>query len=183
MTAITDTSPTSSAAFSNAVWLTVARAVWVALTLLSIVTLVLSLGYAVSTGVNALSQRRIDGLAELGMAPEFYLGFHFALTVVMSLVFFGVGALIFVRKSAEKGVLLFSLFLMVFGGAVAVAYHPAYLSLLDPSVVLPESAAFLPYLLWITQSIGWFMLGVFMLVFPDGRLRPRISVLQLAALT
>jgi len=108
-----------------------------------------------------LDPGELRALGDLGVSVDVYAAYRLALDLVVALGFCAVGAVIFWRKSQERGALFVSFALMIFG-------------LTWPDTF--DSAQFHP--LWgnvagfLTQ-LGLVSLFVFFFVFPDGLFVPR----------
>ncbi len=102
-------------------------------------------------------------LRGLGISIDAYIAYVLALDLVVALGFCTVGAVIFWRKSRERGALFASLALMIFGLTWpdtfdSALYHPVWGPL----------AGFL-------TQLGLASLFVFFFIFPDGKFVPRWS--------
>ncbi len=104
-------------------------------------------------------------LAHLQISVSTYATYYISLDVVVSLLFWGVGLLIFWRKSDEGIGLFVSLLLVLYGATgvtnpLLVAYAPTQEPLLFQILL---------FLISVTQ---WAGLGVFFVTFPSGRFVP-----------
>lgn len=101
--------------------------------------------------------------------------FPWAMTIprgIASIVFLGVGAIIFLRRSDDRIALLTSLFLIAFGvGGVGYADNT-----LDPSAYIAENNL---YGFYVFSGAAWAVLFAFIYLFPDGRFVPRWMVVPL----
>jgi signal transduction histidine kinase len=120
-----------------------------------------------------LTPDNVQVLAHLHLSLVTYAAYIVTLTVLVSLLFWGVGLLIFWRKSGEGMGLLVSLLLVLYGATgtnntLLGAYVPAHSSVL------------LHILLSLIEAVQWTGLGAFALTFPTGRFVPRWSWLVFA---
>ena len=102
-------------------------------------------------------------LENLGLSPEFFAAYGIALELIFPLVFIGVAALIFWRKSSDRQALFVSFTLLLFGTATQpyamhalVQAHPAWGSLVD-----------------VLHFLGSASFSLFLFIFPEGRFVPR----------
>lgn len=100
-------------------------------------------------------------LGDLGVSIEVYAAYVLALDFVVALGFCAVGAVIFWRKSRERGALFVSFALIIFGLTWPDTFDSALLHPLWGTL-----AGFL-------TQFGLVSLFVFFFVFPDGRFAPR----------
>ncbi len=102
-------------------------------------------------------------LQELGLSREFYAAHDVALTNFVTLVFFAVAAVIFLRRSDDRMALFGSFMLLVFGGAAGggTMYE---LAEARPAFWFPVN---------LLDYVGQVSFGVFFYLFPDGRFVPR----------
>lgn len=152
-------------------WLTLARVVWIAVTVLSVAVFVEGMGpyhHQVQTFVNgdgfvARNPRRwYAGLHAIGLSVQAYANYIMGLQILIASVLLCTGLLIFWRKSNEWIGLITSLSFVMFGmtapaagGALDTAHSPWHL------VGDPLSAV---------GFTSFFLLGY---IFPDGRFVPR----------
>src|SRR5215467_1199332 len=161
-------------------WLVTARVGWAIITLIDLLIFVLSLpAYAAqlhmvcTTATVTCDGGRITpgnalALAHLGIALEAYITYMLTITLLTSLVFLSVGALIFWRKSQEAIGLLVSLLLITFGCCGSTLELVGALSAEHADWVVVQimsQAAFMIYP----------AIGLFFCLFPDGRFVPRWS--------
>ncbi len=119
-----------------------------------------------------LTPEGVKELQEFELSPGFYAGYMgVALPVAVALVFFGVAAGIFWRRSDDRMALFASFMLVLFGGAAAAGTTHG---LDDAHPALSFPAQLLEYL-------GQVSFGVFFYLFPDGRFVPRWTRLLAAA--
>ncbi len=169
-------------------WLVLARGAWVMCALLLLANFVASIPayYQIIRTVCTLPSQvpctmpgdgapsgqltpvNVHALAQLHLSLATYAAYYVTLQVVVSLLFWGVGLLIFWRKS-DEGIGLFVSLLLVLYGATSitnnflVAYAPTQPPLL------------FQILLALILVAQWAGLGVFFLTFPTGRFVPRWS--------
>jgi hypothetical protein len=151
--------------------LLLARAAWLIVALLTLAIFVASIPayLAVAHEVcpaepcvsGQLSTGNARALDDLGIPVDLYAAYILALDLVVALGFCVVGAVIFLRRSRDRGALFVSFALVVFGLTWpdtfgAAQSHPAW----------GELAGFL-------VQLGLSCLVVFFFVFPDGRFVPR----------
>jgi hypothetical protein len=110
-----------------------------------------------------LAPEDLRALGDLGVSLGVYTAYVFALDLIVALGFCAVGALIFWRRSRERGALFVSFALIVFGLTWpdtfdSALHHPAW----------GDLAGFL-------TQLGLVSLFVFFFVFPNGRFVPRWS--------
>jgi hypothetical protein len=110
-----------------------------------------------------LAPAEMSALADLGVTIDAYTAYVLALDLVVALGFCAVGAIIFWRRSRERGALFVSFALVIFGLTWpdtfdSALYHPVW----------AEGAVFL-------TQLGLSSLFVCFFVFPDGRFVPRWS--------
>ncbi|HSK99517.1 MAG TPA: hypothetical protein VK869_04205 [Rubrobacteraceae bacterium] len=106
-----------------------------------------------------LTKEGVEALRETGISPEFYAAYvGVGFSVVVTLVFFAVAAVIFWRRSEDRMALFASFTLLVFGGAAItdLAVH-------HPTFELPAN---------VLNYIGQVSFGVFFYLFPDGSFVP-----------
>jgi hypothetical protein len=156
-------------------WLRAAQWAWVVLALVLLATFVANLpafyqialtGCAqpspVDCGTGLLSTGNFQALAKLHLSVTAAAVFLATLTLVVAVLYWVVGLLIFWRKSQEWAGLFFS-FLFVLLGATGMFAFPG--TTLTPPLIqsVTNSAAF---------ALN-FVLGIFFLTFPTGRFTPR----------
>lgn len=108
-----------------------------------------------------LDPGELRALVDLGVSVDLYAAYRLALDLVVALGFCAVGAVIFWRKSRERGALFVSFALMIFGLTWPDTFDSA---VFDP--VWGTLATFL-------TQLGLVSLFVFFFVFPEGRFVPR----------
>ncbi len=155
--------------------LIVARAMWVMLVLPSLGLFVVSLpvyyqqlhracvDLATCSLNGALIAQGLQTLPTIGFSVSGYATFYTIFFAVMALLWSGVGFLIFWHRSNDWLALLAAFFLVMFN--VTISGNPPYaLALAYPAFALP---------LGLVDFLGQTALGVFLLLFPNGRLLPR----------
>ncbi len=110
----------------------------------------------------------VHALAHLGLSLFDYAAYFLTVDILVSLIFWGVGMLIFWRESETWIGLFVSLVLVMFGAAgISTTLSTAFQALYAPPGVV---------LLLILQTfIQFSALAAFLLTFPDGRFVPRWS--------
>jgi hypothetical protein len=153
--------------------LLIARAGWVALTLL-----VLTLNAIAIPQANALMQAvcqpgalctngwtsaDLRQLQQLGLSPDFLAAYQIGWDVGTTLIYTALAALIFWRRSVDRMVLFCAYMLVLFGGAT-------YTGLLD---VLRTGAPAWYWLVGGLELVAQVSVPTFFLLFPSGRFVPR----------
>jgi hypothetical protein len=156
-------------------WLFIARAVWVALTLL-----ILALNIAMLPRYNAVLQlpchpdtqcfalqltaydRQL--LHQLGLSLGFLAAYQVMLDAVLVLVYCALGALLFWRRSTDRIALFCAFMLVLFGGA-------GFTSILQDTLA-PVSPAWFA-LIGTLDVLGQSSFMIFFFLFPSGRFVPR----------
>ncbi len=155
-------------------WLILARSAWLAMSALAVGLFVagvpaeysqLQLGCptpacASSGGVAPVG---LPLLENLGHSPKFFAAYGIALELVFALVFVGVAALIFWRKSSDRQALFVALALLLFGTATQPYALHALVAAHSPLRPLVDGLHFL----------GSASFSLFLFIFPDGRFVPR----------
>ena len=152
-------------------WLMLARAAWVAVALLTAAIFVASIpayleaAQAVCPAEPCVAGQLLPGdaraLDELGISAGVYAAYGLALDLVVAVGFCVVGAVIFWRRSRDRGALFVSFALVVFGLTWPDTFGAA-----QGHPVWGGVAGFL-------SQLGLASLLVFFFVFPDGRFVPR----------
>jgi hypothetical protein len=166
-------------------WLPFARSVWVVCALLLLANFVASIPayYQLLNTVctlpdpsncatGQLSPGNAQVLANLHISLSSYAAFFGTLEVILSLLPWGLGLLIFWRKSDEWMGLLVSLLLIIFGSAGTINALLGVWAGTNPSPPLST-------LFNLIEGVQWIGLGAFLLTFPTGRFVPRWSWLVL----
>ncbi len=167
-------------------WLVLARGAWVMCALLLLANFVASIPayYQIMWPVctlpdpsncptGQLTPDTVQALAHLHLSLSSYAASFVALDVVLSLLPWGIGLLIFWRKSDERMGLFVSLLLVLFGGT-------GITNTLLGLWVGTQSPPLLSTLLNLISGAEWIGLGAFLLTFPTGRFVPRWSWLVLS---
>lgn len=166
-------------------WLTLARGAWVVCALLLLANFVASIpayyhllsavctladqGQCTNSNVSGqLAPGTVQLLAHLHLSLSGYAAFFTSGDVLVSLLAWGVGLLIFWRKSDEAMGLLVSLLLVLFGAAGG---FNSLLGAWVPTHPSPLLSALLEFL----SGAEWIGLGAFLLTFPTGHVAPRWS--------
>jgi hypothetical protein len=154
-------------------WLLVARAVWLALTAVSVSLFVLSLapGYRLlrtvceqgPCGPEQLSPAGARTVERLGFSLDLYAAYNLALVLVFALVFCGLAVVIFWRRSDDFIALYTSLALVLIG-----IFLPDWTA----DLLLPVYPGLFPALA-LLSSLAFGSLFVLFYIFPDGRFVPR----------
>ena len=115
-------------------------------------------------GEGLLTLEGVRALQEFGFSRSFYASYvGVGVQTVVTLVFFVVAAVIFIRRSDDRMALFVSFTLLVFGGAaVAGTMHE-----------LAESLPVFRFPVNLLDYIGQICFGTFFYLFPDGRFVPR----------
>jgi hypothetical protein len=152
-------------------WLLLARVVWLAATLLAVGGFAASIPayfaelHTVCTGPHAgcvdsqLRPESLRGLRELGVSLDFYARYSTVLQVAFGVAYGGVGALIFWRRSEDRGALLTSFWLVAVGTTFAGV--TSVLELNYPTLDIFYS---------VLGNLAFLLLFY---LFPDGRFVPR----------
>jgi hypothetical protein len=181
----TGSSRTSSVRISRP-WVTLARGVWVVCALLLLANFLASIPaysallHAVCTlpdpsncATGQLTPNTAKTLAYLHLSLSRYATLFVAMEVLLSLLPWCLGLLIFWRKSDEWMGLFVSLLLVLFGGTGTIN---TLLGLWAPS----QPSPLLSHLFTLISGAEWIGLGAFLLTFPTGRFVPRWSWLVLS---
>ncbi len=153
--------------------LLVARAAWIIVVLLTAFIFAASIPahvaalHEVCSGETCVSgqlaPQDVRILGDLGVSLGAYIAYVLALDLVVAFGFCAVGAVIFWRKSRERGALFVSFALMIFG----LTWPDTF----DSALHHPDWGALAGFL----TQLGLASLFVFFFVFPDGRFVPRWS--------
>ncbi len=156
-------------------WLVLVRGAWVVCALLLLANFVASIPayYQIMRTVctlpdpsncptGQLTPDTVQALAHLHLSLSSYAASFVALDVVLSLLPWGIGLLIFWRKSDERMGLFVSLLLVLFGGT---GITNTLLGLWAGT----QSPPLLSTLLNLISGAEWIGLGAFLLTFPTGR--------------
>ncbi|NWF70915.1 MAG: hypothetical protein HXY40_17660 [Chloroflexi bacterium] len=157
-----DSAHTSTSLPFSGLALTLARAVWIFVALLSAISFALFLPYASDT-LRAVGDWRRAAMFMSGIQPDAYASYYVLLMLIFAALHSGTALFIFWRQSAERMAWLISLLLFTFGSGGA-------LSLL-PDTVRSAAQTSAP-LLAIIAVIDLSLFYSLFLVFPDGRFVP-----------
>ncbi len=164
-------------------WVPVLRGVWMACALLLLANMVASIpryDQILSTvcslpnqgdclaDVGQLTTTTVQSLAQLHLSLSTYAAYFVTFDVLVSLLPWGIGVLLFWRKSDEWLGLFVSLLLILVGGN---GVSNTLSGLWMPS---PPSPLFTT-LLTVSSAAQWIGVGAFLLTFPTGRFAPRWS--------
>ncbi len=162
-------------------WLVVARVGWGAITLINLLIFVLgipayfALLHRICASANFIACYRGSitpgnalALTHLGISREVYIAYMLTITLLASLVFLTVGAIIFWRKSQELIGLLVSLLLITFGCCGSTLELVGALSAARPNWVVVHIMSKVAFIIYPA-------IGLFFCLFPDGRFVPRWS--------
>jgi hypothetical protein len=168
-------------------WLILARSAWVVCALLLLANFVASIpayyhllsvvcqladqGQCTNVG-GQLAPATVQLLAHLHLSLSSYAASFTILDVLVSLVPWGIGLLIFWRKSDEGMGLLVSLLLVLFGATGGFNSLLGDWAPVHPSLLIS-------ILLQMISGTEWIGLGAFLLTFPTGQMTPRWSWLIL----
>jgi hypothetical protein len=110
-----------------------------------------------------LTREGVQTLQQTGISPEFYAAYvGVGLSILVTLVFFALAAVIFWRRSENRMALFGSFVLLVFGGA-AITGTMHDLAQAHPVFWFPTE---------LLNYIGQVSFGIFFYLFPDGRFVP-----------
>jgi hypothetical protein len=161
-------------------WLLLARTTWVVVAITALVIVLFSVPSSfeqyrtVCTAASEVCSERavmqvtsegVQELREVGLSVRFYAFLNVAIDKVFELVWFAVGALIFLRRSDERMALLTSMFLVAFG---TVAVDPIDAA---DTLISSQPAWWLP--VRVVEMVGVVSVVLFFLLFPNGRFVPR----------
>jgi hypothetical protein len=153
-------------------WLIIARAVWLVLVVPSLGLFVASLpvyyqqlqtacvGPVTCNVVGALTAKGFQALSAFGFSVSGYAAFNVIFWTIIEAIWSAVGFLIFWRRSDDWFALLVVLFLVMFNSTIP----GTALALVYPALGVPTS---------VMSVLGQVSLGVFFLLFPNGRFVPR----------
>jgi hypothetical protein len=148
-------------------WLIVARATWLIIVLVSLAFFGISLptyfaqaqSVCTGTGCIGLAQSDLRALRAAGISPAFYAACLVVFAVLYILIWSGIAAVLFWRKSADR--------MALFTGLTLVTFSIIQTNTLT---VLPADLAWFNHLIRILASICFI---VFFYLFPTGRFVPR----------
>ena len=162
-------------------WLLLARMAWVAVAITALAVVLFSVPSSIehyrsvcTAPTEVCSERALDqptqptqegvrALREVGLSVHSYAVLNVVIDKIFQLVWFAVGALIFLRRSDDRMAILTSLFLVTFG-TVAVDTTDA------DALVTSQPAWWLP--VQGVQIVGEVCVVLFFLLFPNGRFVP-----------
>lgn len=157
-------------------YLLLARTVWVAVAVLTVVCIVVSvpvefaqLRSVCTTGAcqpTALTPANARELEAMGLSVGFYAAYQVAVDLIFAATSFAVGVLIFWRKSDERMALFVALALVTFG-SMAFVYN------LEDLYAVESAYPALWWLFALVTFLGNIFPVLFFYVFPDGRFVPR----------
>lgn len=163
-------SPTQVGTLRHGVWLTVARAAWIVLTVLVLIGTVVAAHATVQqihvictlprcTGME-LPRNQAHALRQLGVTLDAYAVYSAVELVVFAFTYIAVAAVIFWRKSDDRLGLLAAFALVLFGG-LTVSAGVVLIEVLPPAAQLPVR---------LLALIGDLSILLLAYLFPDGRL-------------
>src|SRR5215208_5664471 len=147
--------------------LLLARLAWVAVAITALAIVLFSVPSSIEhyrsvcTAPTEVCSER--ALREVGLSVHSYAVFNVVIDKVFQLVWFAVGALIFLRRSDDRMALLTSLFLVTFGTVAVDATDADALVSSQPAWWLPVQGV---------QIVGEVCVVLFFLLFPNGRFVP-----------
>ena len=160
-------------------WLPIARVAWVAVAITALAIVLFSVPSSfehfssVCTAASEVCSERavnqptpegLQALRDVGLSVRSYALLNVVIDKVGDLVWFAVGALIFLRRSDDRMALLTSMFLVAFG---TVAVDPT-----DAETLISSHPAW-----WLpvrgVEMVGTVCVVLFFLLFPSGRFVPR----------
>jgi signal transduction histidine kinase len=150
-------------------WLLLARLLWIAVTLFTAALFVASLPVALDLWRRTISAADAQYLQGHGLSVSAWATFWVAESVLVALVWIGMGVLIYWRRSDDWLALMVACFLVTFGGTFARTV--ASLSADAPGWFWPGS---------IVHSLGQVSIIGFICLFPTGRIGSRWTVLVAA---
>src|SRR6266567_8230726 len=155
-------------------WLFIARAGWVALTLLVLTLNAIAIPQANALlqavcqpgalCISGLTSANLRQLQQLGLSPGFLAAYQIGWDVGTPLIYTALAALIFWRRSADRMALFCAYMLVLFGGAT-------YTGLLD--IGLRTVAPAWVWLVGGLELVAQVCVPTFFLLFPSGRFVPR----------
>jgi hypothetical protein len=147
--------------------LTIARILWIVFALTLTVLQVLSLGGAVREFGNVdLTAAQRQGLQAMGLSRESYSALKFFWQLPNPIVWGGLGLLIFLRKSNDRGALILSAMMVGIGMATSIPTWREF------DAAYPGWSWLVP----IVAFVGNLCIFSFFFVFPTGRYVPRWTV-------
>ena len=158
-------------------WLVIARVGWGAIVLIDLLIFVLGIpAYAAQLHIicttdchpGRVTPGNAVALTHLGISLDVYIAYNLAITLLASLVFLIVGAILFWRKSQVLIGLLVSLLLITFGCCGSTLELVSALSAAHPDWIVVQLISQGAYMIYPA-------LGLLLCLFPDGRFVPRWS--------
>ena len=160
----------------NGRWLFIARAGWVALTLLILTlnaiaipqasALMLAVCQPGTLCINGWTASEVSQIQQSGLTPGLLAAYKIGWSVVTTLIYTALAALIFWRRSFDRMALFCAYMLVLFGGAT-------YTGLLDLGLRTVSPAWF--WLVGGLELLAQVCVPTFFLLFPSGRFVPRWS--------
>src|ERR687898_729033 len=162
-------------------WLLLARMAWVAVAITALAVVLFSVPSSIehyrsvcTAPTEVCSERALDqptqptqegvrALREVGLSVHSYAVLNVVIDKIFQLVWFAVGALIYLRRSDDRMALLTSLFLVSFGTVAVDATDADALVSSQPAWWLPVQGV---------QIVGEVCVVLFFLLFPNGRFVP-----------
>ena len=147
-------------------WLIIARAIW-------LVLVIPSLGFCIASLLVSYQQvqsgdipaQGLQELSTIGLSVSGFATLNIIFNVITSAIWYGVGFFIFWRRSDDWLALLAAFVLVMFNVTINSNNNvPSILASVYPALTLPLS---------LMNFLGGISLGVFFLLFPNGRLVPR----------
>src|SRR6266699_4224433 len=155
-------------------WLFIARAGWVALTLLVLMLNAIAIPHAYALlqavcqpgtlCINGWTSAEVSQIQQFGLSPGLLAAYQIGWDVGTTLLYTALAALIFWRRSADRMALFCAYMLVLFGGAT-------YTSLLDLGLRTVTPAWF--WLVGGLELLAQVCVPTFFLLFPSGRFVPR----------
>ena len=155
-------------------WLFIARAGWVALTLLVLTLNAIAIPQADALlqavcqpgalCINGWTPAEVSQLQQAGLSPGFLAAYQIGWSVGTTLIYTALAALIFWRRSADRMALFCAYMLVLFGGAT-------YTGLLDFGLRTVAPAWY--WLVGGLELLAQVCVPTFFLLFPSGRFVPR----------
>ena len=160
----------------NGRWLFIARAGWVALTLLILTlnaiaipqasALMLAVCQPGTLCINGWTPAEVSQIQQFGLTPGLLAAYQIGWYVGTTLIYTALAALIFWRRSSDRMALFCAYMLVLFGGAT-------YTGLLDLGLRTVSPAWF--WLVGGLELLAQVCVPTFFLLFPSGRFVPRWS--------
>ena len=147
-------------------WLIIARAIWLVLVTPSLGLCIASLFVSyqqIQSG--AIPVQGLQELSTIGLSVSGFATLNIIFNVITSAIWYGVGFFIFWRRSDDWLALLAAFVLVMFNVTIKSNNNvPFTLATVYPALTLPLN---------LMNFLGGISLGVFFLLFPNGRLVPR----------